>query len=61
MKEHLIAFAVGMIVIMMITSIVFALVIIVGAEGLSIGLLLIIAWGVGMSIRNGVKHYHEDK
>ena len=61
MKEHLIAFAVGMIAIMLAVFIFWILLMLVGQEMIVAGLLMIVTWGIGMSIRDNVKDYGEDK
>ena len=61
MKEHLIAFAVGMIAVMLAVFIFWILVMLVGQEMIVVGLLMIVTWGIGMSIRDNVKDYGEDK
>ena len=60
MKEHLIAFAVGMIAIMLAVFIFWILLMLVGQEMVILGLLMIVTWGIGMSIRDSVKDYHDD-
>ena len=61
MKEHLIAFSYGMIAIMLVVFIFWILLMLVGQEMIVVGLLMIVTWGVGMSIRDGVKYHREDK
>jgi hypothetical protein len=52
MKEHLIAFLYGMIAIMLVVFIFWILLMLVGQEMIVVGLLMIVTWGVGMSIRD---------
>ena len=52
MKEHLIAFSYGMIAIMLVVFIFWILLMLVGQEMIVVGLLMIVTWGVGMSIRD---------
>jgi len=61
MKEHLIAFSYGMIAIMLAVFIFWILLLLVGQEMIVVGLLMIVTWGVGMSIRDNVKYHREDK
>ena len=52
MKEHLIAFLYGMIAIMLVVFIFWILLMLVGQEMIVVGLLMIVTWGVGISIRD---------
>jgi hypothetical protein len=55
MKEHLIAFSYGMIAMILAIFIVWILLMLVGQEMIILGLLMIVTWGIGMSIRDSVK------
>jgi hypothetical protein len=61
MKEHLIAFSYGMIAIMLAVFIFWILLLLVGQEMIVVGLLMIVTWGIGMSIRDRAKYHREDK
>jgi hypothetical protein len=60
-KEHLIAFSYGMIAMILAIFIVWILLMLVGQEMIILGLLMIVTWGIGMSIRDSMKDYNEDK
>ena len=55
MKEHLISFACGFLTIVIVASILYAITFFLGQEALVIGLLLIVTWGVGSSIREAIR------
>lgn len=59
MKEHLIAFSYGMIAIILAIFIIWILLMLVGQDLIILGLLMIVTWGVGMSIRDRVKDIDE--
>jgi hypothetical protein len=61
MKEHLIAFSYGMIAIMLVVFVFWVLLMLVGQEMIVVGLLMIVTWGIGMSIRDSIKYHREDK
>lgn len=55
MKEHLISFACGFITIVIVASILYAITFLLGQEAMLLGLLLIVTWGVGSSIREAIR------
>ena len=59
MKEHLISFVYGLIALAIIGAIVYAIVWLFGEGSLVIGLLLVLVWGVGSSIRDTIKEMKE--
>jgi hypothetical protein len=59
MKEHLIAFSYGMIAVVLAVFVFWILQLLVGQEMIVVGLLMIVTWGVGMSIRDFIKDMKE--
>lgn len=60
MKEHLISFVYGLIALAIIGTIVYAIVWLFGEGSLVLGLLLVLVWGVGSSIRDTIKEMREN-
>lgn len=59
MKEHLISFVYGLIALAIIGTIVYGIVWLFGEGSLVLGLLLVLVWGVGSSIRDTIKEMRE--
>ena len=60
MKEHLISFVYGLVALAIVSIIVYTIVWLFGEGALVIGLLLVLVWGVGSSIRDTIKEMKEN-